>query len=269
MAEKALLVCLLAPLGACMGSFLNVVAHRSVEGRPWWGRERSVCESCGRVLSPTELIPILSWLLQRGHCRGCGARLSPRYLIVELIGALGMAALGWRWGASWACALSLAGFCGLLVSALTDWEAGDVFDVFALATGAAGLLLRLAGGAEALLDGAAGALCGWGTFALIILASRGGMGWGDACFMGGMGAMLGWKFTAMALYLGIMAGGAGVGVLLLLGQVRFGRGDSIPLVPYLALGCYLTLLWGPQLLALLGTFLATPGAFRSPWPFQP
>ena len=42
-----------------MGSFLNVVAHRSLEGRPWWGSERSACESCGRVLSSAELVPIV------------------------------------------------------------------------------------------------------------------------------------------------------------------------------------------------------------------
>ena len=60
-------------LGACMGSFLNVAAHRSLQGRSWWGNERSVCESCGHVLSPVELIPIISWLLLRGKCKNCGA----------------------------------------------------------------------------------------------------------------------------------------------------------------------------------------------------
>ena len=33
-----------ALLGASMGSFLNVVASRTVEGRPWWGSERSRCD---------------------------------------------------------------------------------------------------------------------------------------------------------------------------------------------------------------------------------
>ena len=34
-------------LGACMGSFLNAVALRTVDQRPWWGSERSRCASCG------------------------------------------------------------------------------------------------------------------------------------------------------------------------------------------------------------------------------
>ena len=255
-------------LGACMGSFLNVVAHRSIQGRPWWGKERSVCESCGRVLSASELVPVFSWLIQRGRCRGCGAPLSPRYLIVELIGAAGAAGVAWRWGLSWAGTLSLVGFFGLLLNALTDCESGEVFDAFALTMGLAGLLLRLAGGWGAVLDGVTGAATGWGMFALIILVSGGGMGWGDACFMGGVGAVLGWKLTLLAFYLGVMSGGVGVAILLLRGRVRFGQGDSIPLVPYLAFGCYLTLLWGPDLLAGLGERFALPDAFLPPWPFR-
>ena len=159
-----------------MGSFLNVVAHRSLEGRPWWGNERSLCESCGRVLSPMELVPILSWVLQRGRCRGCGACISPRYLMVELIGALSAAGAAWRWGVSWAFLISLVGAFGLLLNALTDYESDEVFDAFALGMGVCGLLIRLGGGRDAILEGLLGAAVGWGIFAVIILASRGGMG---------------------------------------------------------------------------------------------
>ena len=265
-------VALAAVLGACMGSFLNVVAHRSIEGRPWWGKERSTCEACGHVLTPCELIPILSWFLQRGRCRSCGASLSPRYLLVELIGAAGAAGVAWRWGPSWAGILVLFAFFSLLLNALTDFESGDVFDAFAIAPGVAGMLLRCAGGREALLDGLAGVAVGWGVFAVIILVtvlilSREGMGWGDAFFMGGMGAVMGWKLTLLAFYLGIMVGGLGIVLLMLMGRVRWGRGDAVPLVPYLAVGCYLTLLWGPQILGFIGQRFPNPAAFLPSWPF--
>ena len=265
-------VALTAALGACMGSFLNVVAHRSIEGRPWWGKERSTCEACGHVLTPCELIPILSWFFQRGRCRSCGASLSPRYLLVELIGAAGAAGVAWRWGPSWAGVLVLFAFFSLLLNALTDFESGDVFDAFAIAPGVAGMLLRCAGGREALLDGLAGVAVGWGVFAVIILVtvlilSREGMGWGDAFFMGGMGAVMGWKLTLLAFYLGIMVGGLGIVLLMLMGRVRWGRGDAVPLVPYLAVGCYLTLLWGPQILGFIGQRFPNPAAFLPSWPF--
>ena len=254
-----------AMLGAAIGSFLNVVAHRSVAGRPWWGKERSVCEACGKALSATELIPIVSWFAQRGRCRGCNARVSPRYVVVELLGAAGAGLVAWRWGVSWAYLLSMVGCFGIFINALTDYESGDVFDIFALAMGICGLIIRVAGGWDALIDGLLGAAVGGGIFAFIILATRGGMGWGDASFMAGFGAVLGWKMTLFAFYSGIMAGGIGIAWLMLRGKVKWGRGDSVPLVPYLAAGGLFTLLFGPQAIQIIGMHFQL--VFRAGWPW--
>jgi leader peptidase (prepilin peptidase)/N-methyltransferase len=257
-------------LGASLGSFLNVVAHRSVEGRSWWGKERSVCESCRKVLTTLELIPLVSWLVQRGRCRGCGARISSRYFIVELIGATAAGLVAWRWGFSWAYIFSMVGIVGLLLNALTDYESGYVFDGFALFIGICGFLLRIAGGRDALIDGLIGAAMGWSLFAVIIAASRivmgsEGMGWGDACFMGGIGVVFGWKMTLLAFYMGVMAGGVTCIALLLRGKVKRGRGDSLPLVPYLALGCFLTFLCGPEVLYAIG--LRFQHFLQAGWPW--
>ncbi|MDR2174736.1 MAG: prepilin peptidase [Synergistaceae bacterium] len=265
MNDAAVHVVFAALLGAALGSFLNVVAHRSVKGRPWWGKERSVCESCGKKLTFRELIPIASWFLQKGRCRACGARVSPRYVAVELIGAATAGLLAWRWGLSWGYVFSMVGAFGLFLNALTDYESQDVFDIFALSMGIVGLALRFFGGRDALVDGLLGAAVGWGSFAVVILLSRGGMGWGDACLMGGTGTVLGWKMTLLALYLGIMAGGLGVAWLLLCGKVKWGRGDAVPLVPYLAVGGVLTLLWGPSILRFVGLHFLRP--FDAGWPF--
>lgn len=254
-----------ALLGASLASFINVVAHRSLQGRNWWGKERSICESCGKELTTIELVPLFSWLLQRGRCRQCGSSVSVRYFVVEVLGASGAALLAWHWGLTWAYALSMVGLFGLLLNALTDFESGDVFDVFALAMGVLGILIRIGGGWAALLDGLIGASVGWGIFAVIIWASRGGMGWGDACLMGGAGAVLGWKMTLLAFYLGIMAGGAGILWLMIRGKVKWGRGDSIPLVPYLAVGGFLALILGPRLIALIGQRFGY--VFQAGWPW--
>ena len=241
-----------AMLGASLGSFFNVVAHRSVKERPWWGKERSVCEACRKELSAAELIPLVSWFVQRGRCRNCKARVSPRYIVVELLGAAGAGLVAWRWGLSWAYLLSMVGCFGILINALTDYESGDIFDMFALVMGVCGLVIRIFGGWGAFVDGLFGAAVGGGIFALIILATRGGMGWGDASFMAGFGAILGWQMTLLAFYSGIMAGGVGIVWLMLRGQVKWGRGDSVPLVPYLAVGGLFTLLFGPQVIQGIG-----------------
>ncbi|HMN95326.1 MAG TPA: prepilin peptidase [Phycisphaerales bacterium] len=75
-------------LGACLGSFANVVIYRlpagiSVVSPP------SRCPTCGVRLGWRENLPVLGWLLLRGRCRACGVRISSRYLIIEAIaGAL-------------------------------------------------------------------------------------------------------------------------------------------------------------------------------------
>ena len=251
-----------------MGSFLNVAAHRSLQGRSWWGNERSVCESCGHVLGAFELIPVISWLVLRGRCRHCGAKISVRYVLVELVCAAMAVAVVYRWGMSWACALAAVGACGLVVNSLTDIESGEVLDAFAIVPGVLGLLIRFAGGKWAVLDGVEGAAAGWGVFAAIIFLSRGGMGWGDAVFMGGMGAVLGLRFTLLAFYAGIMAGGVWAIILLLIGRVKWGRGDAIPLVPFLAVGCFAVMMFGPEIFAYLAERFRTEEVFRVTWPFS-
>ena len=69
--------------GAIIGSFLNVVILRFRTGRGVMGR--SGCFSCGKTLSPSELIPIVSFLWQKGRCLECRTRISLQYPIVEFL----------------------------------------------------------------------------------------------------------------------------------------------------------------------------------------
>ncbi len=75
-------------IGACIGSFLNVVAYRTPRGMSvvW---KPSHCPRCGHDIRPRDNLPVLGWLLLRGRCRDCGAPISPRYAIVEA--AMGVA----------------------------------------------------------------------------------------------------------------------------------------------------------------------------------
>ncbi len=253
--------------GACMGSFLNVAAHRSIQGRSWAGNDRSVCESCGHVLGAFELIPILSWLIQGGKCRHCGAKISVRYVLVEIVCALMAMSIIYRWGISWAALIVGVGACGLVVNSLTDLESGDIFDVFALAPGILCLLLRIAGGKWAVADGLAGAAAGWGIFAVIIVLSHGGMGWGDAVFMAGIGAVMGLKFTLFSFYAGIMAGGFFAIVMMIIGRLHWGKGETLPLVPFLSVGCFITMIFGPEIFSYLSARILSPEILSLSWPF--
>ena len=74
-------------LGACIGSFLNVVIYRLP-------REKSLvtppsaCPSCNTPIRFYNNIPLFSWMLLRGKCPDCKAPISVRYFIVELLTAL-------------------------------------------------------------------------------------------------------------------------------------------------------------------------------------
>lgn len=68
-------------VGACVGSFLNVLVLRLEKGESPTGR--SHCPSCGHTLSAHDLVPILSYVFLAGKCRYCRAPISLQYPLVE------------------------------------------------------------------------------------------------------------------------------------------------------------------------------------------
>ncbi len=79
----AVLTVFLALLGACIGSFLNVVVYRLPRGLSVAQPRRSFCPSCGKQIDWYDNIPLLSWVLLKGRCRHCQLPISMRYPLVE------------------------------------------------------------------------------------------------------------------------------------------------------------------------------------------
>src|SRR5437868_1567893 len=74
--------------GACLGSFANVLADRSLEGISFKGR--SQCPYCKKTLAWFDLVPVISYLTLGGKCRYCHKKISNQYLWAEVItGILG------------------------------------------------------------------------------------------------------------------------------------------------------------------------------------
>jgi prepilin signal peptidase PulO-like enzyme (type II secretory pathway) len=73
--------------GLVIGSFLNVVIWRLHTGESVL-TGHSHCPKCRHKLSPIELIPVLSFLIQKGKCRHCGKRIFWQYPLVELSTAI-------------------------------------------------------------------------------------------------------------------------------------------------------------------------------------
>ncbi len=87
-----IVIAFLFAIGACIGSFLNVVIYRLPRDLSLV-HPGSACPSCKTPIEFYDNIPILSWLLLLGRCRKCKTRISPRYIIIELFTALLFVAL--------------------------------------------------------------------------------------------------------------------------------------------------------------------------------
>jgi leader peptidase (prepilin peptidase)/N-methyltransferase len=231
-----------------IGSFLGVLIRGLPAGRPVVAR-RSACESCGHVLGPGEMVPIVSFVAQRGRCRHCGAQIAPMHLAVELA-ALGVAA--WALTALpdastlWAgCALGWT----LLALGWIDWQHMILPDVLTLPLVLMGLAATWLLDPDAIADHACAAVLGYLAFrALEIgyrrLRGRDGLGQGDAKLLAAAGAWVGLGALPMVIFGGAVAG-LGAALLLRLRGARVGAGTALPFGPPLALALWVVWLYGP------------------------
>ena len=74
-------------IGACFGSFATACIWRIPRGLSIV-KPRSKCPRCGHMITASENIPLLSWLLLKGKCSGCGLPISSKYFKTELVMAI-------------------------------------------------------------------------------------------------------------------------------------------------------------------------------------
>lgn len=260
----------LAVLGLCIGSFLNVVIHRMplMLERGWrlesaellgvqvevsesitLSRPRSRCPSCGHAITWYENIPVLSWLWLRGRCSACKAPISLRYPFVEILTGVLFAAVGWRFGATPTTLLWCAFVAVLVALAGIDWDTTFLPDNLTLPLLWAGLVASALGWTIALPDAVWGATAGylslWAVYWLFKLTTgKEGMGFGDFKLLAALGAWLGLKMI-LPIVLGASVIGAIVGIgMKLAGQLREGR--FVPFGPFLAGSGLAVMLAGPN-----------------------
>jgi leader peptidase (prepilin peptidase)/N-methyltransferase len=278
MASVPVLATVLLVFGACIGSFLNVVAcrlprHESLLHPP------SRCLRCGHPLSWHENVPLLGWILLAGRCRHCRAAIPVRYPLVELLtaGLWVSLALAGPAGASPGLPgpLALAGGCVFvswlvplvlidldhlwLPEPLCRWGtmAGLLFTVLVT-------LLSADHGAAHLLDHLLAASAGLLGLELVSavaarLLGQPALGLGDAKLSALLGAWLGMAGLAVSLMLAVVTGA----IVGLIGRLsgRLQPRQPFPFGPFLALAGWLSWLMGPRwwLLHGLGGLLPAVG----------
>ncbi len=196
-------------LGACLGSFANVLIHRLPRNESIV-RPRSRCPACGGAIRWHDNLPVLGWLLLRGRYRDCGAPISPRYPLVEAAGALAGAAALWRFGPTPAAGAALLLLIALLAVALIDWAHMIIPHTVTLGAAAAGLALAPWSG-RGLGPALAGAAVGAGSVLLLshgyrLVRGQAGMGGGDVMLMGMVGVFVGPWGALLVLFGGALLG---------------------------------------------------------------
>ena len=114
--------------GACIGSFLNVVALRALS-KESIVFPASKCPVCNEPIKWYDNIPVLSYLFTfRGKCRNCGCKVSLQYPIVEAITALLFLAVVLSFGIGLQSLMLLILLCISIVIMITDFKEEYVYD---------------------------------------------------------------------------------------------------------------------------------------------
>lgn len=225
-----------AILGLCMGSFLNCFAWRVVHGESVL-KGRSHCDACSHVLSPRDLIPVVSFLTSHGRCRYCGAKLSRSHLWAEIATAASYLAIVSKYDISLQALEYLLFVSVLLACAFADLEGYMIPDrciLFGIVLRPVFLLLSHAPFAAWLDSLLGGFLVAGGLLLVVLLYEKvrkvEAMGGGDIKLLFVTGLFLGWKLNLLCLLAACVLG------------IAFGllapKKDGAPLFP-----------WGPAITA--------------------
>ena len=236
-------------LGACVGSFLNVVIYRVPLGQSIVSPP-SRCPKCGARLQWYDNLPIFGWLLLGGRCRTCRNPISIQYPIVELITALLFVLVVWLTPPGPLLISRLLLVCLLIALFGIDLEHQILPNSITLPGIVAGILFSVIappGWRDALL----GVVLGGGILyaiagAYYLWRREEGLGMGDVKMLAMIGAFLGWKAVLVTMVLSSFSG-AVIGMALIAAQ-RGGMKLALPFGTFLALGALVAMFVGQPLI---------------------
>lgn len=265
-------------IGACIGSFLNVVIYRVPNELSLL--PSSACPNCKNSIKFYHNIPILGWLMLGGKCSNCKGSISWRYPAVEFLTALVFCLIYWQIGITVFLPVALVFSATMLALIFIDAEHMILPNVITYPMFVIALMIRVilpllpdpyifsdtkfapivhlhtngySDWSVSLAGAAFGALIGGGSLWLvgaIWKALRGvdAMGLGDVKLLFGLGALLGWRLTILTIFIGAFTG-ALAGIILISRQKDKDMQTQIPFGIFLGIGSLLALLFGDRMIA--------------------
>lgn len=270
-------------LGACIGSFLNVVIYR-VPNELSIVMPNSACPNCKSAIKPYDNIPIFGWLILGGKCRNCEEPILWRYPAVELLTALVFLLVYWQIGFTPYMPVALAFAAAMISLIFIDAEHMILPNVITYPMFVIALIIRVVfpfvidgnyfsdttygpiswlvgwpAWAVSLAGALFGALIGGGSLWLvgaIWKALRGvdAMGLGDVKLLLGIGALLGWRLTILTIFIGALTG-AIAGILVVARSKDKDFQAQIPFGIFLGIGAMVAILFGERLIVWYLSFM--------------
>jgi len=241
---------ILALIGLCIGSFLNVCIHR-LPLKLSVVHPGSRCPDCGYALRWYDNIPVFSYASLRGRCRSCARPISIQYPIIEIVTAAVFLLHWYAFGPTVLLPVRLVFACALVVLFMIDLEHQILPDVITLPGIVLGVACSLVLPPGPLLS-ILGVLLGGGLLwaiaeAWLRLRKVDAMGFGDVKMLAMVGGWLGVKMVLVTFVLSSMLGGL-IGVVLI-GARRADMATRVPFGTMLAVAALVVSLYGERLLA--------------------
>lgn len=203
--------------GACIGSFINVVALRGLSGESIVFPP-SKCPKCNNRLNWYTNIPIISYIFLRGKCEFCKEHISFQYPVIEFLNAALYLAAFLSFGYSFKTLIMFPLISLFMAIVITDFKENVVIDIHTYIITALGLIYSILytvfgdvfGGfninvVQSLIGMAAGFIILEGLARIgIFTAGTRAFGEGDTLIAIGIGAFLGWRGLVLTIFLSIV-----------------------------------------------------------------
>lgn len=231
--------------GLVIGSFLNVCILRIPEKESVVTR-RSHCMKCGYQLTWYDMIPVASYLALGGKCRKCKAGISAQYPLVEALNGFLCVVTVLANGINITSFLYCFMISALIVLSVIDFRTYEIpfgINVFIFVLGLLHLATDFTGWQEYIIGFFAVSV----PLELLLLISKGrAIGGGDVKLMAAAGLLLGWKKILLALILGCI-----LGSVIHIARMKISHAERVlAMGPYLAMGIFLSALWGDRMIQL-------------------
>lgn len=268
----SLVYTLIAILGACIGSFINMAAYRIpkilyfnwfcecyafLELKPKFSKlpelklnllsPRSHCPACKKNIAFFDNFPIISYLWLKSKCRNCKQSIPIIYPLTEIVTTIASLLVVYKLGINYILIFGLLLTWVLILQAVIDIKEYIIPDELTLPMLWLGLIINnfkmFTQLEHAIIGAVAGYLIFWIIFWIFkFITGKEGIGYGDFKFLAMLGAWFGYEKLLLIVLISSAIGSIVGGLLIVF--FKHSKEQPLSFGPYLAIAGWLTMLWG-------------------------